>query len=283
MDGGCKDPAAVADLCVPGWTSKTVSRADQAFFKAEKITVKGVLYRDESVVPSCFRMAYVRGPVNDENLKALNVTDKHMVFDFTFQALSPLSNIDEKLKKERANQQVQIEKTIKNWISATAKAKAKAAKSKKAAAGAGAGKNEKSTEQQAANVIRQLGLDVPETIDEQLDLLQQLADNEARLETVIESAKNECPEPKSIPITRLPGEDDKSKSARAKAMHDALKQAQQSPETTTVEGIDGHLGLQAVVLTTQSASGGTIKTKKSSKSKNEFAKDVFNQGKHMLK
>ncbi|CAJ1388651.1 unnamed protein product [Effrenium voratum] len=201
-----------------------------------------------------------------------------------------LDAADDKLEKEWASQQASVEKTVKTWISAAAKAKARATSKKKSAKDGKAEKSEKKADStksnQTAEMFAQLGLDLPETADAQVQVLKELLEQESKIEECVARAKSSVLKATSVPITKLASEEERThRSARARVMQEALEAAQrmETPDGGDCGNADaGCLGLHAMQAAFAAGQGqGSIT--KGKKSRNDEAKEVLQLGRHLLK
>ncbi|CAE7539367.1 unnamed protein product [Symbiodinium sp. CCMP2592] len=237
----CKD-CLTTDVCVPAWSSRPVSRNDQAFFEAVAVkqnvimfmTGPGDLDFDVKLLPASASDSQ-SGPA--DKIKE-EVGSRHVVVPLTIQCLVPVPDLQDlsellpsdKLDKDLKDQRDSVEKQIRNWITTATKAKAKAVKSKRKHAAANDDSSNQKTDKTTVAMFETLGLDMPADKDEQIACLNELKEQEVRFESLVQKARDAIQMPSAIPLTRLQGDDDKSRNVRAKLMQEALEQAQKEEQ-----------------------------------------------------
>lgn len=232
-----RDPLA-ANLCVPGWASRSVSRADQAYFDLSSRFVDAVIIKngDDDLDIEVSYLGTQDSPQFRKDVMESVVAGKlpHLAIKMHIQCLVPLDNIKEKIQEDMKNQRAAIEKQVKTTLSNMQKAKAKAkkgpknSKREKDSAQANGVAEEDIFTKQEKSLFETLGVDLPTSKEESVTLLQDFLNQENKANDLIQKAKDTIKEPTSLPLSRLQGEDEKTKGNRAKLMQQALESAQQS-------------------------------------------------------
>ena len=290
-----KDPTA-SDLCLPAWAARTVTRADQAYFVQKSCVFPLVMSVDAAQDASSATLA---ASIQLKHLEGDTVAEsQHLLVRLQVQVLEPHPDAETMIAEERTKQQAQVEKTIRNWIATSEKAAAKA-KNKKgrkakerqqtpkdegdAAASAQADATQAG---QAVELLRNMGMDVPETQEQQVEAIKKMIEREDKLEELVTKARHAVPKMTGMPITRLPGEDDRAnRSSRSKLMHAALEQAQMTTGQSKSTASDGPITIFGPLAAVDDAqTRGIVKpsTKKKT-AKNDMANQVVSLGRHMLK
>lgn len=103
-----------SDMCVASSFAKTVTRADQAFFKTTMVKLDAVVMQTD------FKMDIVLIHCNesgDPTIEFANMikdrAQAHAIFPINLTCLVPMHDIDDKLAKEVKDKQSSIEKTMK--------------------------------------------------------------------------------------------------------------------------------------------------------------------------
>ena len=104
-----KLPTTSADLCVAASLSKTVTRADQAFFKAQTSTLEAAVVSSQG--GSKLKIILV-GEKDGPGVGYLE-SRTHALFNIKVSCLVPVSDIEAKLEKEVKDKQNNIEKTMR--------------------------------------------------------------------------------------------------------------------------------------------------------------------------
>lgn len=228
------------EFCVPAWSTRTVSRADQAYFDNMTRSVKIVIFKTGTSNLD-FDVALLGHPLsgvkdsytcNNEIMKKIqDQKTPHIVLEVAVQCLVPVSDLKEKLEKDIADQKKTLEKQLKSTITTAVKSKAKAAKKRKVADD---DDTSSTATKQTKFIFDTLGLSIPKDKDEQIQILTGLIEQESTYDTLVKQAVESIKMPSKIPLTRMIGEDDKAKQNRAKLLQAALAQAQaQSDEAST--------------------------------------------------
>ncbi|CAJ1361181.1 unnamed protein product [Effrenium voratum] len=217
---------ATSSVMVPAWGARAVTRANQAFFKSVTRVFDVALVLTDAASSLTHDFQLVAWPLDTGRDHANScvkeqIGDKpHVIFQIRLQCLMPLPDIDDKLEKEWASQQASVEKTVKTWISAAAKAKARATSKKKSAKDGKAEKSEKKADStksnQTAEMFAQLGLDLPETADAQVQVLKELLEQESKIEECVARAKSSVLKATSVPITKLASEEGQGSITKGK-------------------------------------------------------------------
>lgn len=163
-----------SDLCIPGWSARSVSKADQAFFETCIKLEKVVLYRSgDNDLDISVDYLGDGGDGHDrmiEKIKSEGIP--HFFADLQIQCLRPVSDLEDKLSQDVIDRRKALEKQIRSSISDSVKAKAKAAKKKKL---------EPEKEESHANASKQtkfifeaLGMEIPNSQAEQITVLSDL-------------------------------------------------------------------------------------------------------------
>ena len=98
--------------------------------------------------------------------------------------------------------------------------------------------------EQAVELLRSMGMDVPETQEQQVEAIKKMIEREDKLEELVTKARQAVPKMSGMPITRLPGEDDRAnRSSRSKLMHAALEQAQMTSGNSKSTAVDGPIAI----------------------------------------
>ena len=189
--------------------------------------------------------------------------------------------------------------SIRNWINSTIKAKAKASKKKGKKGTAAAAQDEEpvgddgSVPKPSANAeyFAQLGVEMPASAEEQVEMLKGLLEEDAKMDSCIENAKKSVVKASMVPVTKLATEEERnSKNQRTKVMQEALEAAnsfQKGDATSGAKSGNGasstgpSFGFQAALAHAQATGGRPIQKKKANKT--DEAKVVANLGKHLLK
>eukprot|EP00434_Breviolum_minutum_P006414 symbB.v1.2.005661.t1/scaffold327.1/size259883/14 len=261
-----KDKDALSsELCLPAWSAKVVSRADQAWFETTHITKQIVIY-NEALEEDRRSDSYGNSPC------VLGVTDlggletkrreakttwlesvPHVVIEVKINCLTPVSNLKDRLQKDLEESKKQVEKNIRTWIAGALKAKSKTVKKKgkkqskdaSAVDAVDVGSSHPAALLQdqglagkdAEKIFEAFGMELPKTKEEQVSVLQGLLAEDAHFEELIVKAKEAVVLPSFVPLTKLT--DDGSKTAsRAKLMQEALSAAMGVGATNTNTGGD---------------------------------------------
>ena len=172
----------------------------------------------------------------------------HIIYDITIQCLRPTANIDEKLEKDVKSQREAVEKQVKTMVNNLQKAKAKAVKKSRRAKEKDGEDDDAVLGKQEKNLFDTLGVGIPASKEESVEVLKSLLQQEEKVNTLIQKAKDVIQKPTSIPLTRLQGEDDRSNKNRTKMMQQALEQAQKSMNGPEEEATEVQFGLKAACL-----------------------------------
>ena len=263
------------DLCTPGWGTRSVSRADLAFFEASTYKVKVIMYMTGENTLDFDVRYFPSGTKESERLTERFEKDetKHLIFPLEIQTIVPVPDLMAKLDKDTEQQKKALEKQIRNAINTAAREQAKASKKKRSKRGANGGakgfledavaeddEGEQAVSKQAKFVFETLGLDIPKGKDAQIGILESLLEKEAKLDVLVQQAKDSVKRPDKVPLTKLIPEEDRTKATRAKLMQQALEQAKQH-ETASSE--ISQFGFHAGVLAEQQRSGADIPARSS--------------------
>lgn len=226
-----KEPLAT-DLCVPAWTVRTVSRADQAYFDSSHYQEKVVIYHtgghgELSIDAKYLGLQNVNGSHDDSPIMQDIVKNNrpHIVVTLSIQCLQPVNDLDTKLTAE-IDVQRKNEKQIRTMVGAAVKAKVKAKKKQSKSVNKDDGEEEETLPKQEKFVFETLGIDAPASREESIATLKGLLEQEKQFEELIQKAKQSIQKPKTLPLTRLQAEEDRIRQNRAKLMQVALEQAQ---------------------------------------------------------
>ena len=143
------------------------------------------------------------------------------------------------------------------------KQKSRAVKAKKAASSGGDGDETASAaSKQVKFVFETLGLEIPKENNEQTEALQRLLDQETTYDTLVQQAVDAIKAPTKLPLTRVQGDDDRSKQNRSKLLQAALAQAQASnSDESSSSDPSKLLGFHAAVVNAEEQSGQVRQTK----------------------
>ena len=290
----------LSDVCLPAWAARTVTRADQAYFVQKSVTFPIAMSVDAKPNASPTKLAASIRLDHVDGEGEATADCKQLLIHVRVQVLEPHPDAESMIAEERSKQQAQVEKTVRNWIATSEKAAAKAknkrggkkAKDKKQAV-ASEGDVATSTTTadstqagQAVELLRSMGMDVPETQEQQVEAIKKMIEREDKLEELVTKARQAVPTMSGMPITRLPGEDDRAtRSSRSKLMHAALEQAQMTSGGHSKSTVDGPLTIFGPPAAMEDAqSKGIVKRAVKKKScRNDVASQVVNLGRHMLK
>ena len=152
-----------------------------------------------------------------------------------------------------------MEKQIRNWITTSTKAKVKAVKNKRKQGAANEdtpSSASKAADKTNAAMFEALGLAMPTDREEQIAALVELRDQEGRYEALVQKAREAILQPDSIPLTRLQGDDEKSRNVRAKLMQEALEAAQKVESGANAEECEAsRFGAMAALKDAQEKGG----------------------------
>lgn len=247
------------DLCTPGWGTRSVSRADQAFFEASTWRVKVIMYMTGPDTLDFDIRFLPGGTERSQQLTEKFEADKtkHLIIPLDIQTIVPVPDLIEKLDKDIEQQKKALEKQIRNAINTAVKEQAKVSKHKRKHRAAGKGledadEDKEQVGKQAKFVFETLGLDIPKGKDAQIGILESLIAKEARLDEMVKAAKDSVKRPDKVPLTKLIPEEDRAKTTRAKLMQQALEQAKQHD---TANSEISQFGFHAGVLAEQQRCG----------------------------
>eukprot|EP00438_Fugacium_kawagutii_P029202 Skav229537 [mRNA] locus=scaffold568:49055:58809:- [translate_table: standard] len=303
-----------ADILIPAWTSKTVTRSDIAYFSMKTTKCKVVLIRPKSKsntatgsekisLSSPYSIhCHLAVLENDESLDIEAVPswaldEAYSVSDGALVSLVPLTDVEDKVSRELSLQKQRAEKQARSQVEQFLKQRKDAnqqqtnVKSKKA-------KSASAKNSSVDNLAESLLVNgLPEEPKEKVAALEKLLAVDEKLNQIIENAKGKVTTPDRLAITKMASEEYiKTSSGRAKAMQEALVKAkrqeaktadseEEADTTGTPEGAQASaLGLGAIRAHAEKTGSVAGRVKKINKEKSQSAKsDIAKLGKHLLK
>ncbi len=310
-----------ADIMVPAWSCKSVTRADIAYFKMKTSPIKLLLVvrtgnksrskeseesKSEDAAASTasptiiseadfsMSMHLCSGFHEWEIVPEWALKDRYCICDATLTSLVPLPDVQSKVAKEVGLQQQRAEKSARSQVESFLKHRKDSAQTsqgsskQKRSGGAKASKGANSVEALAESLFVD-GL--PEDPKAKVIALEELVKTQENLDKVIEQAKSKITMPDRLGITKMASEESRTTSSgRAKAMQDALEAAKRAEERglsaeSQESSADSKLGLGLGALRTRAEKmiGGPVVNKKSKEKKVATQSDLAKLGKHLLK
>lgn len=271
----CGENLQTADVLVPAWHCKAVTKADQAFFY---LAVKSVpLWMVASGGELSSVAFFAEEPKISEDQKCQKV-------DCALQLLYPQDDIQKKLDAELKVRQDKAQKSARNAINQSIRQQSQKEKGKKAGKQP---KKEKSAPGDTADA---------ENVQPNLELaVKKAQEDEVKLDKLVADAVASCQRPTSIPITRLSSDGERAQSStRALLMQNILKEkealdkskANETAEAESTAPIPSKLGVPAAVQAFNRDGILQLKKKKGKTGENSVAaatENVMKMGKHVLK
>lgn len=302
-----------ADIMVPAWSCKTVTRADIAYFKMQTKKCKIVLVASHGSADTKEKndkdMNADHAPAADDPQIAVTITvdmptvtgnsefelvpewalkHRYCICDATLTSLVPLPDVTAKVSKEVTLQQQRAEKSARSQVEQFLKQRKEADASTAAKAKKGSKKGNTSVDALAETLFVD-GL--PDDPAEKVRALETMVKTSEKLDTIIELAKGKITMPTRLGITKMASEEARtSASGRAKAMQDALeaaKRAEQGGGEGEEQGNEKRsesslgVGMNALRSHVEKKSGNPVK--KTAKDKKAGTSDLSKLGKHLLK
>ena len=291
----CSEDLQSAEVLVPAWHCKTVSKADQAFFTfTTKNVAVNLVALDDSLSSLLVSLGDFPLPIGPE----LNA--KKFTLDCCIQCLDPLPDIDSKLEADLKKSREKTEKTIRNCINQSVKqsqktnANAKKRQPSSSAAATNKRKRGDGDDAQDENAPPQQPGSASSGKTDWDALIKKAQEDQGKIDQIVQEAVAACKKPSVIPITRLSSEAERAQnSSRALLMQNVLKEkamaekkeAAEVAKNQTIKAVPSKLGAAAAVQAFQ-RDGVLTKGKKKTKAADSAAvaaENVMKLGKHVLK
>lgn len=254
-----------ADIMVPAWSCKSVTRADIAYFKMKTSRVKLLLVvRKHPSQPSESKVEEGKsedpGAAGAAVSKEMSEADfsmsidlcagtgeheweivpeealkhRYCICDGTVTSLVPLPDVEAKVTKEVGLQQQRAEKSARTQVESFLKQRkdtqTQGGPKQKRSGGAKAGASKGANSVDA--LAESLFVDgLPEDPKAKVVALEELVKTQENLDKIIEQAKSKITVPDRLGITKMASEEARTTSSgRAKAMQDALEAAKRAEE-----------------------------------------------------
>lgn len=300
-----------ADVLLPAWTCKTVTRADIAYFKLEKSFYRLALITD----PSSSTLHDLEVHLSPDGRECPEAFGEHAAWmpswaqskrTFTvyseISSLVPLADAESKVQRELELQRQRAEKSARSQIDAFLKKSREstneAGTTKPGKKKTGGGRGKAGSGSAAATSIEGLaesllGDGLPEEREARIKALESIVETSGKLESIVTGVKEKITTPTKVGITKMASDEARvSASARTKAMKELLAAAKASEGGGSRKGIEdtgadalsaAAVGLAAAKAVAEKESSGSAQKKDKSKGNKQTSCDLVKAGKHLLK
>ncbi len=282
----CGEDLQTAEVLVPAWYCRPVTKADQAYFGVSTVTVEVVLSAWNSSLASVSVLPAQPPEVDGDVYKYFKLA-------CSIQMLNPLADINQKLEADLKKNKEKAEKSTRNCINTSVKQAQKAATAKKKTNKRKRGAEEVGAEVENVNA----NVDGENASVDWAAKLKKAEEDQQKIDALVIEAVNACKKPSAIPITRLCSDSERvQNSSRAMLLQSVLREKQDAERKAAAEVVKtqaaaafpGKLGAMAAVQAFErdGVLGGKGKKKNKAGGENSAAaaaENVMKLGKHVLK
>ena len=284
----CGEDLQTAEVLVPAWYCRPVTKADQAYFAVSTVTVGVTLKASTSSLASVSVLSFAPPEADRAGDDC-----KYCKLECSIQMLNPLADINHKLEADLKKNKEKAEKSTRNCINSSVKQAQKAAAAKKKTNKRKRGAEEAGAEGENADPN---GGGENAAVD-WAARLQKAEEDQLKIDALVNEAVNACKKPSAIPITRLCSDSERvQNSSRAMLLQSVLREKQDAEKKAAAEvvkthaaaALPGKLGAMAAVQAFErdGVLGGKGKKKAKAGGENSAAaaaENVMKLGKHVLK
>lgn len=282
----CGEHLQTAEVLVPAWHSKAVTKADQVYFS---VGVKTVRIYMTAEGPDLSSVNFFACKPKDDGTGTIFTE-----VDCSIQFLEPVKNLQAKLEADHKARRQRAEKAARNAINSSIRQSQQKSKKEKASAKSRGSKRGRAQEdadnEQQENTKPGNGAGIEEMVK---DMEKKVQEDEEKIEKLVVEAVEQCKAATSIPINRLSSDGERTQnSTRALLMQSVLKEKEQLQknqakllaETESNDPVPGKVGAAAAVQTMNRDGILQAKKKKTGDSAATVAaENVMKLGKHVLK